>query len=147
MRFWALTLIIVQLLLPSDGVAHSGGLNAAGCHGGSQPYHCHRLRSEMVRTSDGRNRLRCDLGSRSRECVGGSRARSYTNKTVLQLQIQLRRHCAGLPADFSDGISGPKTSAALRQFQAAYGLVPDGIYGPNTRQALSGIPNGNCRIR
>lgn len=22
--------------------AHSGGLNAAGCHAGSQPYHCHR---------------------------------------------------------------------------------------------------------
>ena len=43
--------------------AHSGGLNASGCHGGSKPYHCHRLRSEMVITSEGKNRLRCDLGS------------------------------------------------------------------------------------
>ena len=26
----------------SFGLAHPGGLNAEGCHGGSQPYHCHR---------------------------------------------------------------------------------------------------------
>jgi hypothetical protein len=43
--------------------AHSGGLDANGCHAGSQPYHCHRSASEMVG-----NRLRCDLGSESKEC-------------------------------------------------------------------------------
>ena len=45
--------------------AHSGGLDSNGCHSGSQPYHCHRAPSEMVG-----NRLRCDLGSRSKECLG-----------------------------------------------------------------------------
>ena len=49
--------------LSSDAEAHSGGLNSRGCHGGSRPYHCHRSPSEMVG-----NRLRCDLGSRSKEC-------------------------------------------------------------------------------
>ena len=44
--------------------AHSGGLDSNGCHAGSQPYHCHRAPSEMVG-----NRLRCDLGSRSKDCV------------------------------------------------------------------------------
>lgn len=44
--------------------AHSGGLDSSGCHSGSQPYHCHRTPSEMVG-----NRLRCDLGSRSVECL------------------------------------------------------------------------------
>ena len=44
--------------------SHSGGLDANGCHAGSQPYHCHRAPSEMVG-----NRLRCDLGSRSKDCV------------------------------------------------------------------------------
>ena len=44
--------------------AHSGGLDATGCHAGSQPYHCHRSSTEMVS-----NRLRCDLGSKSKECV------------------------------------------------------------------------------
>ena len=43
--------------------AHSGGLDANGCHAGSKPYHCHRAPSDMVG-----NRLRCDLGSRSSEC-------------------------------------------------------------------------------
>jgi len=29
-------------LLAVPAFAHSGGLNAQGCHAGSQPYHCHR---------------------------------------------------------------------------------------------------------
>lgn len=49
-------------------LAHSGGLNGNGCHGGSQPYHCHRSASDMVRTQSGHWRLRCDLGSNSSEC-------------------------------------------------------------------------------
>jgi hypothetical protein len=28
-------------LTSGAAVAHSGGTNAAGCHAGSQPYHCH----------------------------------------------------------------------------------------------------------
>ncbi len=62
-------LLAILLLLPlvsPTAVAHSGGLDSNGCHAGSQPYHCHRLPSDMVG-----NRLRCDLGSRSSECVAG----------------------------------------------------------------------------
>lgn len=47
----------------SHGYAHSGGLDSKGCHGGSKPYHCHRNQSEMSG-----NRLRCDLGSSSKDC-------------------------------------------------------------------------------
>ena len=53
--------------------AHSGGLDASGCHAGSKPYHCHRQPEEMVG-----NRLRCDLGSRSSECDSISREGSST---------------------------------------------------------------------
>ena len=59
-------LLAILLWLPltaPDVTAHSGGLNSNGCHAGSQPYHCHRSSSEMVG-----NRLRCDLGSKSKEC-------------------------------------------------------------------------------
>lgn len=36
-----------------------------------------------------------------------------------------------------DGIAGPKTHAAIREFQAHEGLKVDGIYGPLTKKALS----------
>ncbi len=71
------------LLSYSDQVrSHSGGLNGQGCHGGSRPYHCHRSSSEMVPSSSGRYRLRCDLGSRSQDC--GS---SHDLKTIKKTQF------------------------------------------------------------
>ena len=142
-NFWlvaALGLLIT--LSPAVVFAHSGGLNASGCHSGSKPYHCHRNPSEMVVTRDGRNRLRCDLGSRSREC-SGVRATERSVR-VLNMQIQLKRHCKGLPADFADGLNGPATRRALIRFQRAYGLSPDGVYGPKTARALASSPNGRC---
>ncbi|MET0795215.1 MAG: peptidoglycan-binding protein [Polyangiaceae bacterium] len=36
-----------------------------------------------------------------------------------------------------DGLDGPHTQAAVRQFQATHGLLPDGIAGRLTRSALS----------
>ena len=67
MRFILVTLTAFAFALflsaPNEVEAHSGGLNSQGCHAGSKPYHCHRSSSEMVG-----NRLRCDLGSRSKEC-------------------------------------------------------------------------------
>lgn len=37
-----------------------------------------------------------------------------------------------------DGLSGPKTSQAIRTFQLQKGLAPDGVVGPKTEQALIG---------
>lgn len=39
-KIFALAIISV-LSLASASFAHSGGTDANGCHGGSQPYHCH----------------------------------------------------------------------------------------------------------
>lgn len=141
LTFVAMTTI--SMSIPEVSFAHSGGLNAAGCHAGSRPYHCHRSARDMVQTSDGRNRLRCDLGSRSRECQGSTSSRSNAIP-VLNVQIQLKRHCSGLPANFADGAYGPFTKQVLIRFQRAYGLTPDGIYGPATANALARSPNGQC---
>lgn len=138
------TLVLFQMAAQMT-YAHSGGLNASGCHAGSRPYHCHRSPSQMVRTRDGRNRIRCDLGSRSKECVGRGSSRNDLN--VLNLQIQLRRHCRGLPAGFADGVPGQATKRALIAFQRSAGLTPDGILGPNTRRALANAPNGRCQVK
>ena len=32
----------IAIILTTQAVAHSGGLNKQGCHAGSQPYHCHK---------------------------------------------------------------------------------------------------------
>ena len=44
LRFSSLFLFFFSLFAISTNnpvMAHSGGTDAAGCHGGSQPYHCH----------------------------------------------------------------------------------------------------------
>lgn len=50
---------------------------------------------------------------------------------VKELQRKL-----GIRSDKVDGVFGPITEAAVRQFQRAHGLVPDGIVGPKTWQKL-----------
>jgi peptidoglycan hydrolase-like protein with peptidoglycan-binding domain len=53
---------------------------------------------------------------------------------VMQLQIALV--AAGYPIAV-DGTYGPRTEAAVRDFQQRHGLEVDGIAGPQTRTALS----------
>lgn len=135
----------------SEALVHPGGLNAQGCHAGSRPYHCHRAQSEMRQTADGRNRLRCDLGSRSRECQGDAVTSpaatiSAEQRHILDLQQALIRHCTGLPKNFVDGVMGIQTGEALRVFQRAYGLPVDGVYGPETQAALNRPVNGLCQV-
>jgi peptidoglycan hydrolase-like protein with peptidoglycan-binding domain len=51
--------------------------------------------------------------------------------------IQARLNALGAsPALVVDGISGPKTLAAIKAFQSSHGITPDGIVGPITLAAL-----------
>jgi peptidoglycan hydrolase-like protein with peptidoglycan-binding domain len=63
----------------------------------------------------------------------GTRAVQSAGSSVSALQQAL-----GIPAD---GIYGPQTRRAVRQFQAAHGLAVDGIAGPVTLGAL-GLSGG-----
>lgn len=60
--------------------------------------------------------------------------RGDTGPEVARLQWLLRVH--GFPPGPLDGRFGPATEAAVKAFQRARGLVPDGIVGPRTRRAL-----------
>ena len=53
--------------------------------------------------------------------------------TVRSLQYLLNAHGAGVTVD---GIFGPRTNSAVRNYQASHGLVVDGIVGPRTWSSL-----------
>lgn len=136
-----------MLLVGSFALGHSGGLDANGCHAGSQPYHCHRAPSEMVG-----NRLRCDLGSRSKECIGDrsinlppanstpssrgivdsseraasayvTKAESYSKLPMEKvINIQRRLRTLGIYDGKLDGIMGPQTALAIDVFKIKKGL-------------------------
>ncbi|HWJ03493.1 MAG TPA: peptidoglycan-binding protein [Verrucomicrobiae bacterium] len=57
-----------------------------------------------------------------------------TGPAVSMLQKKLKM--SGLYTGRIDGIFGPLTDRAVREFQTAHGLVADGIVGPKTMAAL-----------
>ena len=61
------------------------------------------------------------------------RRSSSTNPKFLVEEVQKK---VGFSSDKVDGAFGPLTEAAVRKFQRAHGLVPDGIVGPNTWEKL-----------
>jgi peptidoglycan hydrolase-like protein with peptidoglycan-binding domain len=64
-------------------------------------------------------------------------SRGATGDAVRVLQRALRR--APMWGFIVDGVFGPKTEAAVKEFQEGGGLVVDGVVGPLTWAAL---PNG-----
>jgi len=58
-----LAAVLIAAAIPAAPlVAHSGGVDANGCHAGSQPYHCHRGKSS---DAIGPNRLSPRSGDRN----------------------------------------------------------------------------------
>jgi peptidoglycan hydrolase-like protein with peptidoglycan-binding domain len=95
-----------------------------------------RLREQKrIREAEVGPRTRAALGRLGRPLLGqrelGIGAAGWD---VSALEFQLRRY--GLPAREVDGSFTPVTAAALRRFQAASGLTPDGWAGRQTYRAL-----------
>lgn len=61
-------------------------------------------------------------------------------------QLQAKLNARGIDSGPQDGIFGPRTEQAVRQFQRANGLSVDGIVGPETRGALAGRQGAPRRV-
>lgn len=53
--------------------------------------------------------------------------------------LQTRMNALGFDAGRADGIFGPDTDRSVRAFQKEYGVAEDGMFGPTTFAALSGL--------
>lgn len=79
---------------------------------------------------------RCKLGKLGSPLLGQRQlARGRVGWDVASLEFRLRSF--GLPARRVDGRFDAATAAALRRFQRARGLIPDGIAGARTFRALA----------
>jgi len=70
---------------------------------------------------------------RSTNCILGS---GNANDAVFWLQFSLK-HCNGFSNLAEDGIYGRHTADAVRAVQSAHHIPRDGVYGPQTRNAMS----------
>jgi hypothetical protein len=61
---------------------------------------------------------------------------SLQRALVTTREIQIALVELGYDPGVIDGISGPRTRAAVKAFQSDAGLVADGIVGPKTRSAM-----------
>lgn len=63
---------------------------------------------------------------------------------VTQLQIRVAGHSGSGGALAIDGAYGPATTAAVKRFQAAYGLAADGVAGSATFSKIYALQDDDC---
>ena len=89
-----------------------------------------QLRSDLETERDARQTLERRLSGGSSAGSAQAAAATAGGITIREVQLALRR--AGFDPGAADGKMGKRTREALRSFQQAQGLRPDGRIGPQT---------------
>ena len=123
-----ITTLLVTGLLATNAHAHSGGTNSAGCHAGSQPYHCHNSSPSFSGGSDVGKVIagvailgimagianEIDKANKKKH----TKKKIVVNQNVLQVQLFLNNvNNAGLVVD---GQYGQKTKQAIYNYYALF---------------------------
>ncbi len=94
-----------------------------------------RFRNEVAAIMNGTAPIPSLIPRKDAEDRPTIRRRGENNPVFLVKEIQRK---LGFTGEQVDGAFGPLTEAAVRRFQRARGLVPDGIIGPRTWEMLDG---------
>ena len=138
-----LKLILVTLVVTTAAVAshaHSGGLDAYGCHAGTQPYHCHNGSDETPKpaTSAAPSSEECTLvkgvNAEGYETLTGPLTRVVDGDTIKLCAVSIR--LAALDAPELDEDGGQEAKQFLAQFEGS--TVMCELTGATTYERLVG---------
>jgi len=123
------------------GVSLSGGVGQAG---DAYEQHADQVADAVVQGKSAEPILDAMAGGSG--SAGATQQQAIQRKTVTGgpdlKAVQEKLNQAGFDCGKPDGITGPKTRAAIKAFQASKGLVADGICGDATLAALDGAGGG-----
>ena len=109
-------MISIFLLVPFGASnvlnAHSGGLNAQGCHAGSQRYHCHRPQAQPAQSTPSRNSTNAN-----REIISGSITRVRDGDTFVVGNLPVRLAAVDCPEN--NTIAGQAASEFMYRYVGA----------------------------
>ena len=135
----SLQLILFTLVTTTAAVAanaHRGGVDAAGCHAGTQPYHCHNGSNETPKpaTSSNECTLVKGVNAEGYETLTGPLTRAVDGDTIKLCDVSIR--LAALDAPELDEDVGQEAKQFLAQFEGS--TVMCELTGATTYERLVG---------
>ena len=114
MRLYYMTSIFLLVPFVASSVlnAHSGGLNAQGCHAGSQPYHCHRPQAQPAQSAPSVNST-----NGNREVISGRITRVRDGDTFVVGNLPIRLAAVDCPEN--NTIAGQAASEFMSGYVGA----------------------------
>lgn len=138
LKFALVTLVVTTAAVAAH--AHGGGLDAYGCHAGTQPYHCHNGSDEAPKpaTSAAPSSNECTLvkgvNAEGYDTLTGPLTRAVDGDTIKLCDVSIR--LAALDAPELDEDGGQEAKLFLAKFEGS--IVMCELTGATTYDRLVG---------